>query len=321
MYKLYCSILNHRLGRWSEDNGKIVDEQNGFRKKRSTVDHLFSFTTLLETRRKRKLSTYCAFIDFKKAYDCINRNILWDRLSRIGVSGKLFGAVKSLYSSVSACVRVNNFTTEWFSVNHGVRQGHCLFNLFIYDLALQIKTLGKGVYIYNQLISIMLYVDGVVLIAENSADLQLRIHTLYEWCSLNCMSVNSRKKQCCIFSTQFRKRSVFDFTCGTDKIETVDRYSYLGITLTEFLDFDVTAKIVAQSASRALGLLIANYNTMGGMPYDVFTNLYDSIVWPIISYGAAIWGSKSFTCINAVQNRAMRFFLGTGKYTPTASIF
>ena len=87
------------------------------------------------------------------------------------------------------------------------------------------------------------------------------------------------------------------------------------------MDFDVTAKIVAQSASRALGLLIAKYNTMGGMPYDVFTKLYDSIVWPIISYGVAVLGSKSFSCINAVQNRAMRFFLGTGKYTPATSIF
>ena len=115
--------LNDRFGMWSEDNGKIVDEQNGFRKKHSTVDHLSSLTTLLDTKRKCKLSTCCAFIDFKKAYDCINRDILWDRLSRIGVSGKLFGAVKSLYSSVSACVRVNNFTTELFNVNRGVRQG------------------------------------------------------------------------------------------------------------------------------------------------------------------------------------------------------
>ena len=57
------------------------------------------------------------------------------------------------------------------------------------------------------------------------------------------------------------------------------------------------------------------------MPYDVFTKLFDTMVWPIISYSAAIWGSKSFSCIHAVQNRVMRFFLGTGKYTPTASIF
>lgn len=325
MYKLYCSILNDRLGRWSDNNDKIVDEQNGFRKKRSTIDHLSSLTTLLDTRRKRKLSTYCAFIDFKKAYDCINRDILWNRLSRIGVSGKLFGAVKSLYSSVSACVRVNNLTTEWFNVNCGVRQGCCLspllFNLFINDLALQIKTLGKGVQIDNELISIMLYADDVVLLAENSADLQIMINTLHEWCNSNCMTVNSRKSNVVHFRPNSVQRSDFEFTCGSDKIGTVDRYSYLGITLTEFLDFDVTAKIIAQSASRALGLLIAKYKNMGGMPYEVFTKLFDSMVWPIISYGAAIWGSKAFSCINAVQNRAMRFFLGTGKYTPIAAIF
>lgn len=121
------------------------------------------------------------------------------------------------------------------------------------------------------------------------------------------MSVKSRKNNVVQFRPNSEQRSVFDFTSGTDKIEKVGRYSYIGITLTEFLDFDVTVKIVAQSASRAHGLLIAKYNTMSGMLYDVFTKLYDSIVWPIISYGAAILGSKSFSCINAVQNRAMRY--------------
>ena len=118
----------------------------------------------------------------------------------------------------------------------------------------------------------MLYADDVVLLAENSADLQVMINSLYEWCNLNCMAVNSRKSNVVHFRLNSEQRFDFDFTCGTDKIGTVDRYSYLGITLTEFLDFDVTAKIIAQSASRALGLLIAKYKTMGGMPYDVLPN-------------------------------------------------
>jgi hypothetical protein len=79
-------------------------------------------------------------------------------------------------------------------------------------------------------------------------------------------------------------------------------------------------KSVAQSASRALGLLIAKYKNMGGMPYDVFTKLYDSCVWPVIAYGAAIWGFRSYSCINAIHNRAMRVYLGVGKYTPTAAV-
>ena len=44
------------------------------------------------------------------------------------------------------------------------------------------------------------------------------------------------------------------------------------------------------------------------------------MVWPVIAYGAAMWGDRSFSCIDAVQNRAMRLFLGTGKYTPTAAV-
>ena len=80
MYKLYCSVLNRRLSSWAEQNDKIVDEQNGFRKSRSTTDHILSLTSIIDTRKKVKKSTFCAFVDFKKAYDTIDRNLLWKRL-------------------------------------------------------------------------------------------------------------------------------------------------------------------------------------------------------------------------------------------------
>ena len=56
------------------------------------------------------------------------------------------------------------------------------------------------------------------------------------------------------------------------------------------------------------------------MSFEVFTKQSDSLVWPVIAYGVAIWGDRSFSCIEAVQNRAMRFFLGVGRYTPTAAV-
>ena len=91
--------------------------------------------------------------------------------------------------------------------------------------------------------------------------------------------------------------------------------------LNEHLDYSITAKTVAQSANRALCLLIAKCKIMGGLPYDAFTKLYDSVVWPIINYGAPIWGVNSYSCINAVHNHAMRFFLGgVGKYTPNDAV-
>ena len=56
------------------------------------------------------------------------------------------------------------------------------------------------------------------------------------------------------------------------------------------------------------------------MPFDVFLKLYESLVWPVIAYGAALWRDRTFACIEAVQNRAMRFYLGVGRYTPTAVV-
>ena len=74
------------------------------------------------------------------------------------------------------------------------------------------------------------------------------------------------------------------------------------------------------SPRRALGLLISKFKVLGGMPYEVFTGLYDIMVWSTINYGAAICGTKEFSSINAIQNRASRFFPGVGRYTPNIPV-
>ena len=56
------------------------------------------------------------------------------------------------------------------------------------------------------------------------------------------------------------------------------------------------------------------------MPYDIYTKLFDAMIWPVISYGAAVWGTRKYSCIDAVQMKAQRFFLGTGKYTPSDAV-
>ena len=59
---------------------------------------------------------------------------------------------------------------------------------------------------------------------------------------------------------------------------------------------------------------------MGGMPFDVYTKLYDTMVWSTISYGAAVWGTSEFSCIYAVHHRACRFFLAVGKYASNTAV-
>ena len=323
-YKVYCTILNERLISWNEQHNIIVDEQNGFRKKRSTLDHLTTLTSIIETRKKARKSTYCAFIDFQKAFDTVNRDILWQKLQNVGIKDKLFASIRALYDKVMCTVRINGFSTDWFEVKCGLKQGcplsPVLFSFFINDLALKMKGTDVGVVCGEEKVNILLFADDIVLLAENPNDLQVLLNILSTWCKLNGMVINGTKSNIVHFRTPSVPRTDTVFTIGDVNLDVVESYKYLGLILSEFLDFSKTAKAVAKSAHRALGLIIAKAKSFGGLPYNVFYKLYESIVCPVIMYGAPIWGTECFSCIQAVHNRAARYFLNVGKYTPVAAV-
>lgn len=172
-----------------------------------------------------------------------------------------------------------------------------------------LNLLNIGVKIRDELLSILIYADDIVLLAENATDLQKLLYALYDWCNLNDKNINYSKSNIVHFRPPSCLSAKHVFTCGSDTLKIVDRYKYLGLVMQEHLDLNVMVKAVAQSASRDLGLVIAKCKSMGGVPYDLFTRLYDTVVWPVISYGSAVWGYRSFSCIDAVHNRAMRFYL------------
>ena len=81
--------------------------------------------SIINDRKISRLSTFVCFVDMRKAFDTVQRNLLWYKLSKAGVRGKFLSALQSLYDNVSCTVRVNDQFTPWFKVNAGVKQG-CL---------------------------------------------------------------------------------------------------------------------------------------------------------------------------------------------------
>ena len=120
-------MLLHRLERWVNVNDLLVDEQNGFRRGRSCVDHISSLTSIIETRKLMQKCTYAAFIDFLKAYDRINRNMLFSKLSALGLKGNFYESMKAIYSNVRCSVKVNGVFSDSFDVSSGLKQG-CLLS-------------------------------------------------------------------------------------------------------------------------------------------------------------------------------------------------
>ena len=141
------------------------------------------------------LDTFLCFIDYKKAFDSVERNLLLYKLSNIGVNGHMYCAISALYSNPKSRVILQNYSTEYFNCPIGVKQGDCLsptlFAIFINDLAKEIKDSGVGVKlniednendIEANIINILLYADDIVLLAENEQDLQFLLNIVDLWC-------------------------------------------------------------------------------------------------------------------------------------------
>ena len=95
--KLFTSILNHRITGYLERNSTIGEEQAGFRSGYSTTDHVFTLKCVIDIYLQQKKHLYCAFIDYKKAFDLIDRSSLWLKMLKSGVNGKVFTVIKNIY--------------------------------------------------------------------------------------------------------------------------------------------------------------------------------------------------------------------------------
>ena len=149
------------------------------------------------------------------------------------------------------------FSELW--VETGCYLSPILFNLYINDMVNSITSLGIGVNIWDDIVSVLLYADDLVLLAESETDLQILIDLLQEWCIDKKMNLNLDKTKIVHFRNPATPKSNVGFVFGNETIELTNQYTYLGILLSEHLDYNLMAKQEANSASRALGLVISKY--------------------------------------------------------------
>ena len=322
--KVLTGILNDRLSQYNDLLEILVDEQNGFRKARSCQEHLFSLTSIIRNRKGNGQPTFVAFIDLEKAFDCIDRTLLLYRLLCYNIDGKVYKLIKSLYTDTMSCLRLNDMFTEWFPVYNGVRQGDnlspTLFSFFINDLAILIKNMKKGIKVGSDNISILLYADDMVFIAENEQNLQQMLDAMFEWSRQYRLKVNVMKSNVIHFRPKRHKCTAFNFRYGLQNLDLCTSYKYLGCYLDEYLNFTKCSEVLSDSASRALGSIISKFKTLKDAGYTTYTKLFNSGVLSILNYGAEVWGFGKYQKCDNVMNKAMRYFLGVHKYAPTAAI-
>ncbi len=303
------SIINKRLTSYLENNNLLEDVQNGFRHDRNCIDHIFVLYTIIRNRKNQSLDTFVAYIDFYKCFDIIDRNLLFLKLTQYGVDGKMYDALKSMYSNTYSRVNINDKFTDWFQTNNGCRQGDVIsptaFSIMINDLLKELNGSGIGVRIdMNLLVTVLAFADDIVLLAESEKDLQRLIDIVYRWSMKWRFIVNPEKSNVVHYRNAPKAQTnvVFKLHENGPVLEKVRDYKYLGVFLDEYLTFSKTTSVLATAGGRALGGMINKYKSLNELGYETYTKLYNSLVAPIIDYGSAIWGFKGYDCIEKVQN-------------------
>ena len=169
-------ILQARLQQYV--NRELPDVQAAFRKGRGTRDQIANICWIIEKAREFQKITYICFIDYAKAFDCVDHNKLWKILQEMGIQDDLICLLKNLYSGQEATVITGYGTTDWLQIGKGVCQGcifsPCLFNLYA-EYIMQNAGLDEaqdGIKTAGRNINHLRYEDDTTLMAESEEELK-----------------------------------------------------------------------------------------------------------------------------------------------------
>ena len=327
--KIYSYILNKRLMNWVEDNDMINEAQAGFRRNYSTIDHIFTLLALVQKQLLNHSKLYVAFIDFKKAFDLVDRSRLWEVLQKNNVKGRMYRAIKSMYEVVKARVRVRGGSTDAFLCPRGLKQGDIcspiLFSLLINELANDIMLNGKhGITLAPDIVQIliMLFADDVILMSYTVVGLQHQLNTLNNSATNLGLFVNFEKSKVVVFRNGGYIASREKWFYDGVKLEVVNQYKYLGVIFSTGLTFSYALEDMATKAKKGIVGILKLLWTLNDQTPKLFFKLFDTQIQPILTYGSEVWALMvDHSIIEKVHTFALKRFLNVSKMTPNTLVY
>ena len=159
-------------------NHELSDVQAGFRKGRGTRDQIANICWIFEKAKEFPKNIYFCFIDYAKAFDCVDHNKLWKILQEMGISEHLTCLLRNLYAGQEATVRIGHGTIDWLQIGKGVHQGcilsPCLFNFFAEHIVRNagLDEAQAGIKIARRNINNLRYADVTTVMAGSGKELK-----------------------------------------------------------------------------------------------------------------------------------------------------
>ena len=313
-FKILESVV---LQRYRLAHDKVMREnQAGFRAGRGCVDQIFALKQILEHRHEYRQSTVVCFVDFKAAFDSVDRQSVFNIMEADGLPTKLLKIIRCMYSVTKSRVRAYGTTTDDFIVNTGVRQGSIqspvMFNYAV-DWVLKTSKCEKhGVLVGADgfRVSDLDYADDIALLAETESDMQQMIDSLKLQCDRIGLKINTGKTKVMSCCTNAAPAISVD---GSVLIN-VDSFCYLGsiVTGSGSSQGDISNRIAA--AASAFGAFKRLWR-QANVSTQTKLKIYDACVRTVLLYGAETWSTKSrnHQSISIFDRACLRSIIGVSR--------
>ena len=229
----------------------LSHDQFGFRKQRSTTHALSQFLNQIYTNINRSVVTAAVYIDFSKAFNCVQHSTLLNNLAQLNLDQNFIRWIASYLEGRKQKTLANNIHSTSRPVNQGVPQGSVLGPLLYIIYANDIADRNSG---------LTFYADDTVLYSkkkklhEIAIDLQEDLDNLANWCVDNKIYVNISKTKAMFFGSRARLNSseLPPFKIGDNTLQRVKTHTYLGIKLDEQLTLETHANSLIQKKSNRI---------------------------------------------------------------------
>ena len=303
--KIFEKLVHERLYSFLELHDCIFELQFGFRTKHSTNHALMSLTEMIRNALDNSKFACGIFVDFQKAFDTVDHNILLEKLEHYGVRGLANNWFKSYLSNRQQYVSVNGFHSNTLPMEYGVPQGSVLgpllFLIYINDLHNAIR---HSVVHHFADDTNLLYVSENLKTIQNKINQDLK--SLCTWLRANKISLNASKTELIIFRDP-RKKMKMDLKIKIDgkKLVPCSSVKYLGVYIDCHLNWNTHRTELSTKLSRAIGMLskIRYY-----VDKDTLRMVYHGIFSSLLIYGSQIWGQHNAITkkLQILQNKALR---------------
>ena len=307
--KIFEKLIYTRLNNYFNTNGLFSSNQFGFTKHKDTSQAVILSNINALNAYINKSYVIGVFLDFSKAFDTVDHDLLLHKLHRYGLRGVVYDFMRSYLANRTQYVQIKDCKSSPIVVTTGVPQGSCLgpllFNIYTNDLNFLLTD-----------VKAIMYADDVVFYAESgSLDLltsfvEQKLHSVYDWCKFNRLVLNTSKTKLIMF-TPFTV-NMSNICINGDEIEFVNSFKYLGVVIDKDLKYHDQVNLVCNKTLRLVAIThrIRKYLDLKTARTMYYALVYSSLFYSIESWGGYMVSSLRRDRIQIIQNKLVKNLFG-----------